>query len=219
VRRESMTVFEVFRAAGDPERAVRMSAYMRDRFPFLGIPAPERKRLSRPFLKDVGRTSVDWSLILECWGQPEREFQYLALDLLDRAKGSLSPDDIDKLRGIAVTKSWWDTIDGLDRIIGDIALRYPEVNATLLAWSTDEDIWLRRIAIDHQLLRKERTDTALLERIIVNNFGQTEFFINKAIGWSLRDYGKTDPDWVRAFISRYHDKLAPLSVREASRYL
>jgi 3-methyladenine DNA glycosylase AlkD len=89
----------------------------------------------------------------------------------------------------------------------------------MLAWSVDDNIWLRRIAIDHQLLRKEKTDTALLEAIIENNFGQKEFFINKAIGWSLRDYSKTNPEWVRAFVEKYRDKLAPLSIKEASKYI
>jgi 3-methyladenine DNA glycosylase AlkD len=83
----------------------------------------------------------------------------------------------------------------------------------------DENIWLRRIAIDHQLARKDKTDTALLEQIIVNNLGQREFFINKAIGWSLREYSKTNPDWVRGFIEQHKDGLSPLSVREGSKYL
>jgi 3-methyladenine DNA glycosylase AlkD len=92
---------------------------------------------------------------------------------------------------------------GLDRIAGRIALKFLEVNKILLAWSTDDNIWLRRIAIDHQLFRKDKTDTALLEAIIKNNLGQTEFFINKAIGWALREYGKTNPEWVKNFIEKY----------------
>jgi 3-methyladenine DNA glycosylase AlkD len=110
-------------------------------------------------------------------------------------------------------------VDGIDVIIGDVALRFPEVNDTLLAWSIDENIWLRRIAIDHQLMRKEKTNTELLERILVNNFGQTEFFINKAIGWSLRDFSKTNPDWVRGFIERHRHEMAPLSIKEAGKYV
>ena len=89
----------------------------------------------------------------------------------------------------------------------------------MLEWSTDEDFWVRRIAIDHQLCRKERTNTELLEKILVNNFGSSEFFINKAIGWSLRDYSKTNPDWVRNFVETHKDKMAKLSIREASKYL
>jgi 3-methyladenine DNA glycosylase AlkD len=89
----------------------------------------------------------------------------------------------------------------------------------LLEWSTDTNFWLRRIAIDHQLSRKEKTNTALLEQIIINNFGQTEFFINKAIGWSLREYSKTNPKWVQNFLALHKDKMAKLSLKEASKYV
>jgi 3-methyladenine DNA glycosylase AlkD len=212
-----MTIYETFRAHADQEKAAQMSAYMRGQFPFLGIPTPERKKLSRSFIKTIEKTVVNWDFIFSLWEQPEREFQYFACEVLDNSKPALTANDILNIRRLAVTKSWWDTIDGLDRIVGDIALRYPEVNETLLAWSVDENIWLRRIAIDHQLFRKEKTDTALLEKIIVNNLGQSEFFINKAIGWSLREYSKTNTAWVRAFIEKYRDKLAPLSVREGSK--
>jgi 3-methyladenine DNA glycosylase AlkD len=212
-------IFEVFRSAADPEKAALMSAYMRDQFFFLGIPAPERKRSSRDFLKTLGKKSVDWDFIFECWQQPEREFQYLAKDYLAKVTAVLTPSDMPNLRELVIRKSWWDTVDGLDVIIGDIALRYPEINDMLLNWSVDENFWLRRLAIDHQLTRREKTDTLLLERILMNNFGQTEFFINKAIGWALRDYSKTNPDWVRDFIERHRGEMASLSIREASKYV
>ena len=131
----------------------------------------------------------------------------------------LTDEDIPRLKELAITKSWWDTIDNLDRIVGGIALKYPSVNRTVLEWSSDENIWLRRIAIDHQLLRKERTDTELLEKIIKNNFERTEFFINKAIGWALRDYSKTNPEWVRNFIEKNKDKMSKLSIGEGSKYI
>ena len=214
-----MNIFELFRAAADPEKAVQMSAYMRDQFQFLGIPKPERKKLSKDFVKGLGKESADWDFIFECWRQPEREFQYLAADYLARVSAVLTPADIPNIRELAVTKSWWDTVDSIDMVVGDIALRFPETADTLLEWSVDENIWLRRIAIDHQLGRKEKTDTKLLEQIIENNLGQSEFFINKAIGWSLREYSKTDPDWTRGFIERHRDEMAPLSVREASKYI
>lgn len=89
----------------------------------------------------------------------------------------------------------------------------------MLEWSTDEDFWVRRIAIDHQFCRKEKTNIELLERILVNNLGSSEFFVNKAIGWSLRDYSRANPDWVRYFLQTYSDKMDKLSVREASKYL
>ncbi len=214
-----MDIFEVFRSAANPEKAAPMSAYMRDQFPFLGIPTPERRKLSREFYKSVDKTAVDWDIVFKCWRQPEREFQHLAVDYLARLKSLLSAADIPNLRELVVHKSWWDTVDGINAIIGDIAWRCPEAKDTLLKWSREENLWLRRIAIIHQLIRKEKTDTDLLERIIVNNLGQKEFFINKAIGWSLRQYSKTDPAWVRGFIERHRSKMAPLSIREASKYI
>ena len=196
-----------------------MSAYMSNQFPFLGIATPVRRELSREFLKSKSKNMVDWEFVFKCWEQPEREFQYLAMDYLNKVANALTSLDIPNLHKLIVTKSWWDTIDGLDVIVGNIALRYPEINSTLLAWSVDENFWLRRIAIDHQLMRKNKTDTALLEKILVNNLGQTEFFVNKAIGWALRDYSKTNPDWVRGFLEKYGERMSPLSVKEASKYI
>lgn len=89
----------------------------------------------------------------------------------------------------------------------------------MLKWSQDEDIWLRRLAIDHQNSRKDLTNPELLEKIIVNNFGTDEFFINKAIGWSLRDYSKVNPNWVRSFINKFEKRMDKLSIKEASKYL
>jgi 3-methyladenine DNA glycosylase AlkD len=83
----------------------------------------------------------------------------------------------------------------------------------------DDNFWLRRIAIDHQLLRKEKTDTALLETILVGNLNHNEFFIKKAIGWSLREYSKTNLEWVATFIAKYRYQMSNLSIREASKYL
>ena len=214
-----MDIFDAFRKAANDEQAAKMSAYMRDKFPFLGIPKPERVKLIRDFIKSKAKSAPDWEFCFKCWEQPEREFQYLAKDYLVTTTAKLTADDIPNLRRLAVTKSWWDTVDGIDTIIGDIALRFPQVNETLLAWSFDENIWLRRIAIDHQLLRKDRTDAGLLAQIIVNNLGHTEFFVNKAIGWSLREYSKTNPGWVRDFIEEHRAEMSPLSIREASKYI
>lgn len=207
-------------SSGDAERAVGMKAYMRDKFPFLGVQTPLRKELCQEYFAAAkNEKTVDWNFISLCWQEPCREFQYVAVGYLALMREFLTPGDIPKIKELAVTKSWWDTIDGLDRIIGNIALVYPGVNHILLEWSVDENFWLRRIAIDHQLTRKDKTDTELMEKIIVNNLGQTEFFINKAIGWSLRDYSKTNPGWVRDFVERYREGLSSLSIKEASKYI
>ncbi|MDR3165752.1 MAG: DNA alkylation repair protein [Synergistaceae bacterium] len=212
-------LFFTLESNADPEAAKSASAYMRDQFSFLGIATPKRRKLWNDFLRNAGKEDMNWNFVDLCWAGVHREFQYLGVEYLGMMKDKLVPADIPRLKNLVIMKSWWDTIDGLDRIVGHVALSYPEVNGVLLEWSVDENIWLRRVAIDHQLLRKERTDTALLERIILNNLGQKEFFINKAIGWSLRDYSKTNPVWVKDFIERNEEGLSRLSVREASKYL
>lgn len=179
------------------------------------------ERLKESFFKPFMKDPIDWTFVEECWQQPYREYQYIdiAMDYLDKNKKELRPEDFPKLKALAQTKSWWDSIDQLDLIIGEITFHYPETKNIMRQWSLDEDFWLRRIAIDHQLMRKELTDTDLLAEVICNNFGQTEFFINKAIGWSLRNYSKVNPDWVRIFIDQHASQMAPLSIREARKYL
>ena len=113
----------------------------------------------------------------------------------------------------------WDTIDFLCKVIGDIGLRDPRVKDLMIDWSKDENIWLKRTAIEHQLGLKDRTDAKLLEQIIANNFGSNAFFVNKAIGWALRDYAKTNPGFVKGFINRHKDEMDILSIKEASKYL
>ena len=211
---------EIFEANANQAQAAKMGAYMRDMFPFLGIASPERRRLFAPFLKELKKEKgVNWAFADWCWGRDHREFQYAAQYYLAAVKARVGPEDIPRIKRLIVTKSWWDTVDALDAVAGDAVSRFPELKGVMLEWSLDENIWLRRAAIDHQLSRGANTDAELLEAIILNNLGQTEFFINKAIGWSLRDYSKAGPDWVRGFISRHGGEMARLSVAEASKYI
>ncbi len=131
----------------------------------------------------------------------------------------LTKDDLPELERLVVTKSWWDTVDILDRVVGSLVANHPELEEVLLKWSLSDNIWLRRVAIDHQLLRKEKTNVQLMEKILLNNLDQTEFFINKAIGWALRDYSKINPEWVASFIEKNKERMAELSIKEASKYL
>lgn len=128
----------------------------------------------------------------------------------------LAYEDIERIEIFLRTKQWWDTIDELAKTIG---LRDECLNSLMLNWSTDSDMWIRRVAIIHQLLRKNATQIDLLSQIILNNLGSDEYFINKAIGWALRDYSKTNPKWIQNFINQHNEKLTPLSIREASKYL
>ncbi|MDR2146780.1 MAG: DNA alkylation repair protein [Tannerella sp.] len=212
-------LFSVLKQNKNERQAAKMAAYMQDKFAFLGIPKPQLTKLEKPFLKELKPLPVDWGFINTCWDENYREAQYVALDYLCDNVKKLTGKDLPNLKRLIITKSWWDTVDAIDVMVGSIILKNSELENEILAWSKDENIWLRRIAIDHQLLRKELTNTELLEKIIVNNFGSTEFFINKAIGWSLRDYSKTNPLWVKDFIEKYHDKMSNLSIREGSKYL
>ena len=202
------------------EQARQMSKYMLNKFEYIGIKTPERREIFKNFFKEYKNgEKIDWEFVNKCWENKYREFQYVGADYLKNMKDKLTIDDIPKLKQLILKKSWWDTIDNLDMTIGALALKDSNVNKILLEWSLDENIWLRRIAIDHQLLRKEKTNTVLLEKILKNNLGQNEFFINKAIGWALRDYSKTNPEWVRNFIEENRENMAKLSIKEASKYL
>lgn len=202
------------------EQARQMSKYMLNKFEYIGIKTPERRKIFKNFFKEYkNEEKIDWEFVNKCWENKYREFQYVGADYLKNMKDKLTIDDIPKFKRLILEKSWWDTIDNLDMTIGALALKDSNVNKILLEWSLDENIWLRRIAIDHQLLRKEKTNTELLEKILKNNLGQAEFFINKAIGWALRDYSKTNPEWVKTFIEENKEKMAKLSIKEASKYL
>ncbi|NLN98503.1 MAG: DNA alkylation repair protein [Eubacteriaceae bacterium] len=202
------------------DRAVQMAAYMRNQFPFLGIDATKRRHLSKDFIRETKKTkAIDWELVATLWEEPYREMQYIAVDYLNAMKNALSPEDLKRFEKLTVTKSWWDTVDGLDKLAGHIALHRPELDPTFVDWSLEDNIWLRRMAINHQRHRKEATREALLEEIVVNNLNQKEFFINKAIGWALREYSKTDSQWVVDFIQKYQDQMAKLSIQEGTRWI
>lgn len=204
----------------NPERAVGMGAYMRNQFPFLGISKPVRAELCKPFMKAVKQDGrIDWGVVDALWDKPEREFQYVAVEYVIALRGSLSLADLAKVKSLISTKSWWDTVDGFPKPVSHIVQQHPEARKTMVDWSLDPDFWVRRSAIIHQLPLRAATDTDLLETAILNNLGQREFFINKAIGWSLREYSKTDADWVRSFIDRHRAALSPLSIREGSKYV
>ena len=143
----------------------------------------------------------------------------MAANYLKAMQSYLKDSDLPKLEQLIVTKSWWDTVDILDRVVGSLVYNKPELEKIILQWNLSDNIWLRRVAIDHQLLRKEKTNVQLMEKILLNNLDQTEFFITKAIGWALRDYSKINPEWVARFIEKNRKRMAELSIKEASKYL
>lgn len=201
--------------------AESMEKYMQDKFIFLGIRGPKRTELYKKYFPAARKTKViDWNFIETCWNKEEREFQYAVVYYLKTMQKFLKKGDISKLKYLVVTKSWWDTVDLLSKIVGDVVNRNKELKTLMLEWSKKEnDIWLRRVAILHQLSFKENVDKLLLETILEDNLSDGEFFINKAIGWALRDYSKVNPEWVRKFIEKNRSEIANLSLREAMKYL
>ncbi len=212
-------MFEVIEHEGTEEEAVKMAAYMQNLFPFRGIKKPYLKILVQPYLKKVKKDPMDWEFMRVCWEKDYREAQYVGVIYICQHDKELTGQDIEQIKQLIVQKSWWETVDQLDAVIGNIVLKEPEYKKLMLEWSVDENLWLRRLSIDFQQEYNEQTDKELLETIICNNLGSSEFFINKAIGWSLRDYSHTNPEWVRNFLKKYGEQMATLSKKEATKYL
>jgi 3-methyladenine DNA glycosylase AlkD len=201
-------------------QAVPMKKYMRDQFEYLGIKSPQLKTLIRQAIKEHGLPSFEEldQMIRELWDLPQREYQYLAISLMERLEKKLPAIAIKTLEYMITHKSWWDTVDNISHTVGIHFKRYPEVREKYLAkWRASDNFWLRRTAILFQLDYKAETDFALLKDIVQENLGSNEFFINKAIGWSLRQYARIDPTAVKKFVKS--TPLHPLSRREAMKHL
>ena len=200
--------------------AESMSKYMQDKFRFLGVRGATRTEIYKKYFPDARKTkTIDWDFVENCWNKEEREFQYAVVYYLKAMQKFLKREDISRLKYLIVTKSWWDTVDLLAKVIGSLVIRIEGYDQIMLEWSKDSNIWLRRVAILYQLSLKDKVDEIILDKILVNNLGDNEFFINKAVGWALRDYSKYNPEWVREFIKKNKDNMANLSIREASKYI
>ena len=200
--------------------AESMSKYMQDKFRFLGVRGATRTEIYKKYFPEERKSkAIDWDFIENCWNKEEREFQYVVVYYLKAMQRFLKREDISRLKYLIVTKSWWDTVDLLAKVVGSLVIRIEGYDQIMLEWSKDSNIWLRRVAILYQLSLKDKVDEQILDKILVNNLGDNEFFINKAIGWALRDYSKFNPEWVREFIKKNKANMANLSIREASKYI
>ncbi|MEU6312014.1 DNA alkylation repair protein [Streptomyces sp. NPDC047014] len=209
-------------AAADPVRAAAMSAYMKEVAPFLGLPAPLRRELSRTVTKNTPRpTEADCAaLALGCWRLPEREYHYFAVDYLRRHAGRCSSGLLPVVRHLITTVPWWDTVDLLAaHTVGPLVAADPELAGVMDEWIGSEDLWLARTALLHQLRFKEATDSGRLFAYCRSRAADPDFFLRKAIGWALREYARTDPGAVRAFVAAERAALSPLSAREALKNL
>lgn len=199
-----------------------MARYMRDRFEFLGVASTPRRTAAKSFIRsfDAQPPAAVIAITKQLWRRPEREFAYVGSDLLARQAKRLDAAHIDALHSFITTKSWWDTVDALAAsVVGPMVTRHPQLTAAMDEWIADDNLWLARTAILHQLKYGKATDTDRLFRYCTAQAGHPDFFIRKAIGWALRQYARTDPEAVRRFVANHRAELSPLSIREATTHL
>lgn len=215
------TLEREFKRNSNTEIAAGQKAYMRNLFEFFGIKAPIRQSIQKPFLVKAylpPKSDLE-ELVKSLWNQPEREFQLFAQELVSKYTKEFDMEDLPLLEYMVTHKSWWDTVDFIAvNLIGAYFRFYPDkIGPTIEKWLSSNNIWLQRCCLLYQLKGKDKMDTNQLEYVVQNLLGSKEFFINKAIGWVLREYSKTNPKWVVHFVT--HNPLAPLSKREALRLL
>lgn len=214
-------------AAGNPERAAQQQAYLKSTMPCHGVPNPTVRMIVRNALAQQPElTREQWvAAIAGLWrGADHREECLAAIEVADARRAWAAGDLLDLYQEMAVTGAWWDLVDPLaSHLVGDVLRREPDQADRIRDWARADDPWLRRVAILSQLRFGRQTDTELLAEVIGANFFDskfgTGFFIRKAIGWALREYGRTDADWVRDFVAAHSADLSTLSRREALKHL
>ena len=192
---------------------------MKSAMPFYGVPVPEARRIARTAAKGVTDAAALRASARELWDEAShREERYAAMALLGLRPLKADPALVPVVEHMVRTGRWWDITDELAHRLADAHDARPAETAALVrAWSTDDDLWLRRIAILSQLGRRDRVDRDLLAEVIEPNLADREFFVRKAIGWALREYARVDADWVRRYADDH--ELSPLSRREALKHL
>ncbi|MEZ5083758.1 MAG: DNA alkylation repair protein [Bacteroidales bacterium] len=217
----SLAIF--FEQNQNAERVVAMKKYMKGQFDYFGIPSPKRKEIVSEFYKKKGKPSEDMleEVVKSCWDQPQREFQYFAMELLQKFNKNAEICRVDLYEYLILSKSWWDTIDFIAaNLVGPHFKKFPDsIVPYTEKWMDSGNVWLQRTAILFQLKYKKNTDLELLDKYINQLSGSKEFFINKAIGWILREYSKTDARWVKNYVAENESILANLSKREALKWL
>lgn len=208
---------DLFSQSANPDNAFYMKKYMKDKFKYFGIQSKTRHEITKPFLKKDTLPTIENLdvLIRELWAKPQREFQYFGIELVEKYSKQLNKNNLPLIEFMVTNKSWWDTVDSIaTRVAGDLFRNYPELIIPVTKkWMASDNLWLQRTSILFQLKYKSLTDIDLLFKFIKTLEGSKEFFINKAIGWALREYSKTDPQIVIKFVNSHN--LAPLSKREA----
>lgn len=213
------SIRSALRDEADPELAPAQQAYMKSALPFLGVRVPGVRAVTRGLAREVTDTAVLRGTALVLWREAAfREERYAASALMTLRPVRARLDMLDVHEEMIRTGAWWDHVDEVSHRLTETLDAHPaEMTPVLRTWSRDDDFWVRRASIISQLGRRGATDRELLATVIEPNLADTEFFIRKAIGWALRELGKTDPAWVRAFVESH--ELPPLSRREALKLL
>lgn len=211
------TLIQHLQEYADEEKAVPMKKYMKERFEFLGIRSPERRLLTKGFYNTHGlppKNELE-GIVVGLYSLPQREYHYTAIELADRLMKKSVQEDIFLLEYLLEHNQWWDTIDFIAaNPVGRIFKQNPElIDIYYSKWNNSSSLWMNRAAILFQLKYKSSTDLQLLSTALEKHASSKEFFHQKAIGWALREYAKTDPEWVKNFVSTH--KLSNLSKREA----
>ncbi len=206
-------------ASADPTRAAGQQAYMRSEMPFLGVRVPDARRVARALIARDDRPEILRRAATVLWDDAVfREERYAALAVLAARQLRGDPQLVPLIEHMVRAGRWWDFTDELAHRVADLLDADPtHMAAVVRAWSVDDEMWLRRLAVIAQLGRRERIDLALLADAIAQNAADGEFFLRKAIGWALRDAARAHPDWVRTFVASH--ALSQLSVREATKHL
>jgi 3-methyladenine DNA glycosylase AlkD len=207
----------------DPSRAPGMQAYMKSTMPYLGVRVPQVRAIARAAARIQPPTTATSLVDTVCalWFDAQyREERYAATALLDVPAARLlrTPGLITLHSELIVSGAWWDHVDELSHRVGELLGAFrAEITPVVRNWRSAADLWLRRASIICQVGAREHTDGRLLSDAVLANAADTDFFIRKAIGWALRDYARTEPDWVRTFVAQH--ELSPLSRREALKHL
>jgi len=214
-------VSSALEALGDPSKATQMQAYMKTTMPFHGVQKAARAPVLRQLVREyrVGSGPEYREMVLGVWTLPHREEKYLALGYARHFTLFIDPLQLPLYKRLIIEAAWWDLVDEVaTKLIRHLVLEFPNESWPVVdTWVEDEDIWLRRSAIICQVGAKERTDPARLFSYCESRASEKGFFIRKAIGWALREYSKTDPLAVAAFVNSHASDLSGLSFREASR--
>lgn len=212
-------LIEAMQQQRNPDKAIAMSAYMRNQFPFLGIPTPARRFLLSDYKKVALSQTQLLLLAQQLWQLPEREYAYVAIDLLSMHIKRLDAEAIPTLLALVREGAWWDTVDNMASVINRIIRANTTLQVTMDSALLHENLWTRRIAMIHQLGWRDKTDKTRLFAYAEQLAPEKDFFIRKAIGWALRDYARWQPALVIDFVHANQPILSPLTVREALKRL